>query len=181
LPLLVRRDQFMTTSLREKTLLALLIAAGGLVIAGARDLTGQQAASGPGAPAISEKTVWDGVYTAEQARRGAQSYGQFCSRCHGANLGGNSTGVPPLTGTPFFDRWSDLSVFDLSVQIQNSMPHHVPGIPPPGTVTFLPSDTIRDIVTLLLQSNGMPAASQELPTDHDTLQHILITRKPMSR
>ena len=170
----------MTRGLRGKTLLAFLIVAGALIIAGARDLAGQQR-SLPGAPRISEKTVWDGVYTAEQARRGARSYGQLCSRCHDENLGGSSTGVPPLVGMPFFDRWRDLSVFDLSFGIQSGMPHRDPGIPPPGAVTFLPSDTIRDIVTFLLQSNGLPDASRELPTDIDTLRQIAITRRPIGR
>jgi cytochrome c5 len=147
------------------------------VIVGARDLAGQQT-SGPRAPAISQKTVWDGVYTAEQAGRGAQSFGQFCSRCHGEKLGGNSsTGVPALVGTPFINRWNNLSVFDLNFGIQNSMPHTDPGIPSPGTVTFLPSDTIRDIVTFLLQSNGMPAGTEELSTGGDVLRQILIVRK----
>jgi S-disulfanyl-L-cysteine oxidoreductase SoxD len=170
----------MTTTSSGKTFLPFLIVVGVLVVAGARDLAGQRT-SGPGAPAISEKTVWDGVYTAEQARRGAQFYRQFCSRCHDENLGGKSAGAPPLVGMPFFDRWRDLSVFDLSFGIQSGMPHRDPGIPPPGTVTFLPFATITDIVTFLLQFNGLPDASRELPTDIDTLRQIAITRRPIGR
>jgi hypothetical protein len=53
--------------------------------------------------------------------------------------------------------------------------------PLPGTVRFLPSATIRDIVTFLLRFNGMPAGNRRLETDYDTLRQIFITRKPMAR
>ena len=33
-------------------------------------------------------TVWDGVYTAEQAKRGAALYADNCASCHGLALGG---------------------------------------------------------------------------------------------
>ena len=31
----------------------------------------------------AEKTVWDGVYTEEQAKRGADVYAEKCAGCHG--------------------------------------------------------------------------------------------------
>ena len=169
----------MTARVRRTTLFSFMIIAGVLVIRDARDLSGQT--SGSGAPAITETTVWDSVYTLGQVRLGAQSYGQFCGGCHGEKLRGNGAGAPPLVGEPFFDRWSDLSVFDLSFAIRSSMPHRGEGIPLPGTVSFLSPSIIRDIVTFVLQSNGMPAGSQRLERDYDTLRHIRITRKPMTR
>ena len=35
------------------------------------------------------KTVWDGVFTAEQAERGAEAYKTSCSECHGGDLAGD--------------------------------------------------------------------------------------------
>ena len=43
------------------------------------------------------RSVWDGVYTEEQARRGAALYGQECASCHGATLTGGES-APPLVG-----------------------------------------------------------------------------------
>ena len=34
------------------------------------------------------KTVWDGVYTADQAERGRGFYAEHCARCHGGDLQG---------------------------------------------------------------------------------------------
>ena len=34
-------------------------------------------------PAPSERSVWDGVYTEEQAKRGEALYEKQCSACHG--------------------------------------------------------------------------------------------------
>jgi cytochrome c1 len=43
-----------------------------------------------GAMAIAQDTtsrsVWDGVYTQEQAQRGQSSYNQYCMACHGGSL-----------------------------------------------------------------------------------------------
>jgi len=36
----------------------------------------------------SERSVWDGVYTAEQAKRGEALYANNCASCHGSALGG---------------------------------------------------------------------------------------------
>jgi len=40
-----------------------------------------------------ERTVWDGIYTDEQATRGEALYGEHCVRCHGATLQGNGEGA----------------------------------------------------------------------------------------
>ena len=34
--------------------------------------------------AQASRSVWDGVYTDEQAKRGQTLYGKECSSCHGA-------------------------------------------------------------------------------------------------
>ena len=54
------------------------------------------------------KTVWDGVFTAEQAERGAAAYKTACSECHGNDLVGDGF-APALTGADFMGNWNDLT------------------------------------------------------------------------
>ena len=49
--------------------------------------------------AQATKSVNDGVYTAEQAKRGDVLYKEQCATCHGDNLEGSGP-MPPLNGTP---------------------------------------------------------------------------------
>ena len=64
-------------------------------------IVGLKAAAGP--------SVWDGVYTADQAKRGETAYLQACAGCHGTGLeGGDMT--PPLVGGAFTSNWNDLTV-----------------------------------------------------------------------
>ena len=49
--------------------------------------------------AQTRKTVWDGVFTAEQAARGQMIYATTCAACHGADLGG--VNHPALKGEAF--------------------------------------------------------------------------------
>jgi S-disulfanyl-L-cysteine oxidoreductase SoxD len=113
------------------------------------------------------RTVWDGVYTEEQATRGKQVYEQLCSSCHRSDLSGGDASRP-LKGQPFFDRWHDRSLFDLSAIIQSFMPHdyHV----------FVPADSARDIVAFLLHENGIPAGNEALSPIGQQLAIIRITR-----
>ena len=46
------------------------------------------------------KSVWDGVYTEEQAKRGEPLYSQQCASCHGAELMGGEM-APPLAERRF--------------------------------------------------------------------------------
>ena len=79
-------------------------------------LSAEQAAA-PGAT----KTVWDGVFTTEQAERGAAAYKTACSECHGNDLAGDGF-APALTGAEFMGNWNDLTVGDLFERIRISMP-----------------------------------------------------------
>ena len=109
----------------------------------------QAAAGKPGAA----KTVLDGVYTAAQAGRGAAIYDAQCARCHdGADVDG-----PPLTGTPFIDRWREDTLESLFEFVRTQMPQTAPGsLSAPASV---------DIVAHLLHENDFPAGSQELTVE----------------
>ena len=57
------------------------------------------------------KTVWNGVYTKEQAVRGEQTYLRACASCHRDNLQGDEG--PPLIGSRFTFQWRDRTLKDL--------------------------------------------------------------------
>lgn len=109
-------------------------------------------------------SVWDGVYTQEQAGRGKAVYSQSCASCHGEALDGKGT-APPLAGAYFRGNWDGLTVDDLFERIQTSMPADQPG--------KLSREQTAAVLTFLLTSNGIPAGPKELPTDAGALQKIL--------
>ena len=123
--------------------------------------------------AQTSRTTWDGVYTEEQAKRGAALYSQNCAGCHGTDLTGGES-APPLAGIPFFATWSGLTVGDLFERIRTSMPADRPG--------RLKRDQNADIVAHILKSNEFPAGTTELPRQTEALKEIqLVTYKPEPR
>src|SRR2546429_8929685 len=78
------------------------------------------------APAADSRSVWDGVYTEEQAKRGESVYHKECAACHGDMLIGGES-APPLTGGAFLANWNGLSVGDLFDRIRKTMPQSAPG------------------------------------------------------
>lgn len=97
-------------------------------------------------------TVAEGVYSAEQASRGQQVYGEQCVTCHGEALEG-SVG-PPLAGDGFLAIWSGLPVVDLVDKIHNTMPLQAP-------VPLSRQESI-DLTAYVLQAGGFPAGQAEL-------------------
>ena len=115
-----------------------------------------------------QTTIWDGVYTDDQARRGQRVYEQECAECHLDDLMGDGS-APALIGRSFFFRWSDLSVGDMVVAIRTTMPVGAPdSLSPAGYV---------DISAYLLAKNTVPSGDTELPTDIDELWDITVTEE----
>lgn len=71
------------------------------------------------------RTVADGVYSAEQAQRGAALYKAQCVACHGEKLEG--VVGPMLAGEGFVAAWGGRSLAELVDKIQNTMPLQAPG------------------------------------------------------
>ena len=115
--------------------------------------------------AAQEKSVWDGVFSEDQAKRGMATYEQECAQCHLDDLLGDGI-APSLIGAPFHFRWSDLSVGDMLVAIRTTMPQGAPASLSPRAYT--------DIVAYLLQANEFPTGDMELPTEIEALEAILI-------
>ena len=106
----------------------------------------------PGAAQTSggRGTVWDGAYTEAQAARGVMAFGQSCAGCHALTAEGKA----PLAGEPFWKSFAQKNVGDLLEFVSTYMPNGSPG--------SLSEDTYRDIVALILKSNGFPAGTTEL-------------------
>jgi hypothetical protein len=92
----------------------------------------------------------DGVYTEAQAARGMVSFGQSCAGCHALTPEGKA----PLAGEPFWKSFAQKTVGDLLDFVSTNMPNATPG--------SLDQSTYKDIVALILRSNGFPAGTTEL-------------------
>ena len=120
------------------------------------------------ASAQTQKSVWEGVFTKEQAERGAQAYQKNCSECHGNDLAGD--GFAPALGNPDFSaNWTGTTVGDLFERIRISMP--------PNGPTGVPPDTKADIVAHILNFNKYPDGKDELKPEAAVLKQIAIDAK----
>ena len=121
-----------------------------------------------GSVTAQSRSVWDGVYTAEQAKRGESMYLQECARCHGQRLFGGETG-PELTGDTFLEGWYGETVGLLFEITQTTMPFEAPD--------SLSGSQYADVVAHMLSVNGFPAGEQQLASDAEPLKQIVIERK----
>jgi S-disulfanyl-L-cysteine oxidoreductase SoxD len=110
-------------------------------------------------------SVWDRVYTQEQADRGQTLYNKECASCHAETLTGGES-APALAGDEFLSNWNGLSVGELFERIRTTMPQNNPG--------KLSRSVNVDIISYLLNANKFPAGKDELPTDTQKLNQIKI-------
>jgi mono/diheme cytochrome c family protein len=115
--------------------------------------------------ALQQQTTWDGVYTAAQAKRGAELYANQCASCHGLALTGGES-APPLTGGDFLSNWNQLSVGDLFDRIRQTMPADRPG-------TLTRAET-ASVLAHILNVGEFPAGKTELGTQTEALKQIRI-------
>ena len=116
------------------------------------------------------RSVWDGVYTDEQAKRGAALYDRECAQCHGpAGTGGGM--APALVGSAFAANYDGQTVGDLFDRNRTTMPV--------GKEGQLSGQENADITAFILQCNGFPAAAAELPGQSMMLKQIkYVVEKP---
>jgi hypothetical protein len=156
----------MHVSLRVFLLLSLVVVAASRSPLGARSvaLAGQD----PAAPADAStpRSVWDGVYTEEQAKRGELVYGEFCANCHGTALNGGEM-AGPLNGPVFTSNWNGVLVSDLFDRIRTTMPLDRPGI--------LTRQQNSDVLAYMFHSNKFPAGKTELANRSEMLKPITFT------
>jgi mono/diheme cytochrome c family protein len=109
-----------------------------------------------------EKSVWDGVYTEAQAKRGEALFTEKCAKCHGPDMTGGD--APSLTGSEFGGNWDDLSLGDLAERLRISMPQDNP--------QSLTREQTADIVAAIVKGNRMPAGQTDLPFQSEYLKMI---------
>ena len=103
------------------------------------------------------RSSWSGVYTAEQAERGRETYAGACQGCHT---------VASHSGVAFRNGWGGRLLSELLSYLRDQMPKSEPGSLTPGEYL--------DITAYLLKLNGMPAGTVALPDDLAALRRIRI-------
>jgi cytochrome c len=119
-------------------------------------------------------TQWDGVFTLDQARRGAELYVPKCANCHAGDLtgfGDDEARVPspPLIGPPFEKSWEGFTLGDIFEKIQTSMPRDDPGSMTP--------QQYADVLAFMLARGRYPAGTTELPPSVEDLKRYKFTAK----
>ena len=125
------------------------------------------------ADAQAPVSVWTGVYSQEQAGRGAALYKAECAACHGETLAGNAHTpraeelgrvIPPLCGDGFKGNWNGRPLSDLFDKMKASMPRDDPG--------KLDLKQNADLLAFMLKFNEFPPGKAELPADPSLLTEI---------
>ena len=127
-----------------------------------------------GGPAGPKVSVWSGVYTAAQGKRGEELYSGACASCHGLRLNGaGQPDMPPspaIAGATFLRKWAGQTVAELFVNVRTKMPPDNPG-------TLTDQQSI-DAVAHMFAFSDMPAGDKELPPDPKALEGIVIEARP---
>ncbi len=121
-----------------------------LVVAVALRVTAQT----PATPAAS---TMSGVYSADQARRGEDTYMSICVGCHPSGT---------YSSEAFKATWSGRSVGDLFDLISETMPKNEPA--------SLSPQEYAQVVAYILKLNGVPAGKTDIPADSERLKQIRI-------
>lgn len=126
------------------------------------------------APAPETRSIWDGVFTQQQADRGRAVFTAPCGQCHGSRLNGapddqDMVPAPPLARANFLRVWDGRTLGALYSYTYNTMPKSNPG--------FLPEEDYLAIIAHMLATSGAEPGDTPLPPDVIELGHILITPK----
>jgi S-disulfanyl-L-cysteine oxidoreductase SoxD len=116
-------------------------------------------------PEPKPRSVWDGVYTEEQAKRGESLYHQKCASCHGDKMTGGES-APPLAGGQFLSNWNGLTLDVLFERIRLTMPSDNPA--------KVSRPLKADILAYVLRMNTFPSGKTDLQYKTELLKDILI-------
>jgi cytochrome c len=101
------------------------------------------------------RSVQSGVYTEEQAERGAKVFEDVCSSCHDPGEFGDGA---------YIDGWSGQIANDMIEQIRATMPEDNPG--------SLKRQDYVDVAAYFFRMNGLPKGDSEM--DASSAKSILI-------
>jgi hypothetical protein len=110
---------------------------------------------------VSEEamSIFDGVFNADQVRRGRFAYNDHCAMCHGDDLISADGYAPDLIGSSFASRWLGESVEARRERIQTTMPV--------GRAGTLEDQMVLDMIAYILNFNDYPQGDGELvPGEH---------------
>ena len=113
-----------------------------------------QPAAGQSDPEPSDRTTLDGVYTAEQAASGKQTYIRVCSSCH----------VLDWYKGDVVRAWEGATLYGLFERISTTMPEDNPG--------SLNRRAYVEMLAYILELNGLPAGEEPLSTRRSQLNNI---------
>lgn len=120
-------------------------------------------APGVGLGASQQRSVWDRVYSDDQADRGEILYRTACEGCHAPDLSGGKV-VPELVGATFTEDWDGSMLGRLFDMVLRSMPEDDPASVTPGEKA--------DILAYILRVNGFPAGARELVAESEALNRV---------
>ena len=103
------------------------------------------------------RSTLSGVYNAEQATRGEETYFSLCVACHPAAM---------HMGPTFATAWAGRPLSDLYDAVKDRMPKNEPG-------TLTPEESAQ-LVAYLLKINDVPAGEDALLPEVETLKKIRI-------
>lgn len=112
------------------------------------------------------RSVWDGVYTDEQAERGHIQYDARCAECHGDELEGDVVEAPALAGSEFLWKFNGSTLDHVFVRVHRDMP-----LTRSGTLS---REISADLVAYMLKASDLPAGKSDLPHDEPSLKLIRI-------
>ena len=112
------------------------------------------------------RSVWDGVYTEEQANRGRVHYDAKCAECHGDDLEGDVVEAPALCGSEFLWKFNGTTLDHVFRRVHRDMP-----LTNSGTLS---REVSADIVAYMLKQSDLPSGKSELPHDEASLKLIRI-------
>lgn len=119
---------------------------------------------------LQNKTVWDGVYTKQQADRGAASFESNCTRCHVASANTGEEGRN-LAGKAFWDSFRESTVDHLLDYVSKNMPNG-------AAAGSLSANTYLDLVAFILSKNDLPAGPDELTKESAVGVQIIAKNGP---
>jgi len=126
-------------------------------------------------PALPVLSIWDGIYTQEQADKGRAVFNSPCGLCHGSRLNGapddqDMRPAPPLARANFLRVWDGRSLGMLYSYSRMTMPQSNPG--------FLPDEDYLAIIAHMLATTGVPPGDTPLSMEIKDLGRIRIGPAP---